>query len=136
MRKPRNVQEFKALIEKYRSIKVEDIQTVINDPLYPNGHPMQWITGFGHTEECTLCDKSIHNGMCKDCVYPRYTGYHCTQGINRSTYNEIDDRINGYHIHVAINKRADHMEKVLDLQPRLKNLWYIGKKFKKLISWN
>ncbi len=63
--KPKNIKEFKQLIERYESITFEEI-----DEAFKNVdivRKQNYLTGFGRTNTCTLCIKV--NVNCNKCVF-------------------------------------------------------------------
>jgi len=71
-----NIKEFKKLIKKYKSLTKEKLEKTIKSiPFddeaytysYVGAEVMSKLTGFGHTEDCSLCIEA--NKLCKDGFY-------------------------------------------------------------------
>jgi hypothetical protein len=74
--KIKNLEAAKKLVEKYRSVTLEQIKEKWNYArLQPAHDAAKHLTGFGTTHTCTLC-KGIHkpfpNEGCKGCLYAQY----------------------------------------------------------------
>ena len=110
----KNLPEFKALIIRYETITIEEIEQ--------HDMQIQKLTGFGSPFSCTLCvavDKLFGNNNCKYCVYYASTKRQmsCFKGINRKTYDGIDNHEeNDYKANellTAYRNRAKHMRSIL-----------------------
>jgi hypothetical protein len=92
----KNLKEFKALIERYESITLEEIEENWVKKTYWDASgelTAMKLTGFGDGETCSLC-KAVgyyKNGTakCEKCVYVEITGCECEDGRNEKTYYAI-----------------------------------------------
>jgi hypothetical protein len=99
-----NLTEFKALIKRYKTITLEEIEDMNCDA--------NELTGFGKTYTCTLCQavpkKMNRFGLepnCRRCVYPGDTG--CTR---HKTYQAIAEARDPEELLAAYRARAKYME--------------------------
>lgn len=112
----KNLPEFKALIERYESVTIEEIQEKWgddNDASFTAG----LLTGYDSQSTCTLC-KAVpkDNGgyaLCKYCTWVSITENICFQGDNRITYEAIDEAKSPEHLLTAFRARAAYMRQVL-----------------------
>jgi len=100
-----NVKEFEALIKRYRSITLEEIEK-------KGVHPRS-LTGFGAFCTCTLCKKVFEETFytpegCRRCVYG--SDRYC---LRSKTYEKIETATTSYELLVAFRKRAFYMMKIL-----------------------
>ena len=72
----KNLEVAKELLEKYKSVTLEELEQVfkdlqesqeVYDHIIDGDMVLNTITGFGETYTCLLC-KAV-NGICKDCIY-------------------------------------------------------------------
>jgi hypothetical protein len=113
--KSKNIKEFKALILRYESITIEEIQEADCNTTQ--------LTGFGSFARCTLCKGAGINewheqNTCYLCVWTRICNEEvgCGGGKNKETYKKIadarDDR-DVVALHLAYKNRAKYMRTVL-----------------------
>jgi hypothetical protein len=96
---PKNIKQFKALIERYETITLDEIkQEKMNKAK---------LTGFDSPDTCTLC--LAVKQECYNCVYGTFCG--CCGGENRSTYYGITDAKTVKQLLNAFRARAKHMRK-------------------------
>jgi len=80
--KDNNIKEFKELIKTYESLTVKTLKGIWKK----NGNmTMGELTGFNHSNECTLC--VAVKGKCMSCVYNNHFG--CTHGKFSDTFHKI-----------------------------------------------
>ncbi len=105
--KPKNLKEFKALIKRYESITLEEIKGIehISDAA-------NTLTGFNNTDICSLCNSISKN--CSLCVYKSdYHYFHCVNGINKKTFDEIKNADTPTKLRNAFRARAKHMKTLI-----------------------
>lgn len=106
--KPKNIKEFKQLIERYESITLEEIRENQEDPLL--------LTGFGSSYSCKLCTNiQVFTDNCTGCVYHEIerTIYSCNFGKNEKTYQMISSAENANDLLKAFKARAGYMRQIL-----------------------
>jgi len=109
----KNLPEFKALIERYESITLEDIESnyfIIFDAITIANK----LTGYGKTPTCTLCQAAKNEWDmvdCSLCVYGDKVG--CTLAENKKTYYAISEAESPKQLLKAFKARARHMRKIL-----------------------
>lgn len=79
---PKNIKEFKELIERYESITLEEIKEAFKNRLYV----AKYLTGFRHYKSCTLC--VAVKKECNDCVYNEFIGCSLIKSLQDS-FNRI-----------------------------------------------
>ena len=80
-----NLEEWKALKRRYRTITLEEIEEAYYSDIYNTDHEevSTCLTGFGNTVQCTLCvavtkeKPFVMARDCKDCMWYTYTGRTC-----------------------------------------------------------
>jgi len=99
-----NLNEFKALIKRYKTITLEEIEDMGCDPTQ--------LTGFGAFYRCTLCQAvpkrtELYGVMpsCRRCIYSGDTG--CTR---HKTYQAIAEARDPEELLAAYRARAEYME--------------------------
>lgn len=102
MREYKNLKEFKALILRYESITIEEIESISETWRKPN-----ILTGFGSERTCTLCNNIVVCNDCEGCVWGYY--FACSHGLNGHTYLAIRGYKNDNDLLIAFRKRANHM---------------------------
>ena len=130
----RNLVAFRRLIEKYESITMEDINTVLDTnrslAFLISENVLNKLTGFGNKYTCTLC-KTSRSIYCNDCLYVIKTGALCNKGGNDKTYWDIVKCVNYTDLPMLCKKRARHMRKVRSY-PRI--YWTLLSYFKFITS--
>ena len=113
--KPRNIKEFKALVERYESITLEEIEEKWIPSLngrYNGYRVARNITGFGTTNTCSLC-KAVTSeagyNICIDCVYESNEACHARE--NNKTYDMIFEAKTSKQLLSAFRARAKHLRK-------------------------
>lgn len=106
-----NLKEAKELLEKYKSITLEQLEKVYGEvDLKWGDGVLNKITGFGQTSSCTLC--LAVNEVCENCIYSfriQERSVPCLDNI----YNEISKAKNAEDLFVAIQKRISYLTKVI-----------------------
>lgn len=111
-RKAKNLKEFIELIEKYRSITIEDIEEAIDKHGNFDAFGIaNVLTGYGFASTCSLCIRAID---CNDCAWKVLSGCSCSFLMNGETYELIWSSQNKDDLLTAFKIRADYMEKVLN----------------------
>jgi hypothetical protein len=109
-----NIKEFFALIQRYDSITIEEIEKV--ETTTPNPSPSlydvgEWtarvLTGFGGGNTCSLC-KAV-NTNCDKCVYSVIGSEGCHDGTMHRTYFLIWEAETPTQLLYAFKERADAM---------------------------
>lgn len=120
MKDIKNLKEFKALILRYESITIEEIEDTINNPKYielARDDIKEILTGFGSYVSCSLCKpimpKFKGSPTCCGCTYVVTTSNNCTTGINTETYIDIQVSKSPKKIKAAFKARAKHMRNLL-----------------------
>ena len=108
--KPKNLKEFKALIKRYESITLKEIEEVFDDTYIYTNDPANRLTGFG-SSKCPLCKKINVFNECNGCVYTISRG--CLKGINKETYNAIENADTSQELLNAFRARAKHMKTLI-----------------------
>jgi len=117
----KNLKEFKALIERYESITLEEIKNT--DVSLPNIDVLSIaiqqvtgiyklkanrLTGFGSHNTCSLCE-----GECEECVYLVIAVAGCNQRGNKKTFRRICNASSPIKLRNAFRARAKHMKTLL-----------------------
>ena len=107
----KNLNAFKALIGRYRSVTIEEINKEWAG--YGMGTAEQ-LTGFGYMPTCSLC---IAAGLvCIYCVYSSLVnsdGENDPPCVDDSTYRQISNSLTPQELLTAFRNRADYMENLL-----------------------
>ena len=109
--KAKNLKQFKALIERYETITLEEIEKV-HDDFYMYATP-NTLTGFGNNLTCSLCSKDNKIIDCVNCVYNIRTSKHCNEGVNLKTFAKIVYAETPKSLLKAFRARAKHMKTLL-----------------------
>lgn len=110
-----SINAARKLIALYRSITIEQIEKVeeelgyIDEDYYGEDLAGK-ITGFARTSKCLLC-KAV-NEDCRICIYTNRFG--CISDENIDTYQAIKMAKSPEALVYAFNKRADHIESILN----------------------
>ena len=109
--KPKNIKEFRALVERYETITLKEIKAAWEKEAWEKGNLTfiehncaNALTGFGHTSTCTLCSKG--GGFCESCIY---SDQECCGGINEKTYFRIWNASTPRKLLNAFKARAKHL---------------------------
>ena len=100
----KNLKEFKALIERYESITLEEIKKI---KPFEDHFTAQKLTGFGNIYKCTLC--VVVGQECKDCVYSQSSEKTCMT----KTHYRISDAETPTKLRNAFRARAKHMKTLI-----------------------
>jgi len=107
--KPKNVKEFKKLIERYESITLEEIEDQAELLVEFNAtHIAHKLTGFGYSKSCTLCRKVKEN--CNLCVYAK-DGIGHFNCLDDKSYDNIDRATSSEELKKAFKRRAIYLRK-------------------------
>ncbi len=109
----KNYKEFLALIERYETISIKEIEKQ-NFRFSTSRTPQRKLTGFGDHKKCILC--KVINKDCDDCIYTKLTEEKCYQGVNSRSYNEIAHAETPQELLEAYRRRAKHMRNILTLK--------------------
>lgn len=107
----KNLPEFKALIERYKTITLQEIEDVLIAEEWPTAAKKR-LTGFGEHNTCTLCVAAGRIGnwgeTCSGCVYRGNMG--C---FRHKTYDMISNAEGPDELLAAYRARAAYMETLL-----------------------
>ena len=107
-----NLKEAKELLEKYKSITLEQLEEAYDEEyLTKTGNViLNKITGFGETSSCILC--LAVNEVCENCIYSFRIQERSVPCLDK-VYNEIYNAMNAEDLFVAIQKRISYLTKVI-----------------------
>lgn len=119
--KMKNLKEFKELIEKYKSITLEQVKELfVIDGIWPNAFDVaNSLTGFGSTHTCSLCKVITEEPLadnfpkCNECVWSANESNHYNCCTNHETYQAIDNAESSEELFEAFQERAKYMEEFL-----------------------
>lgn len=107
----KNLKEAKELLEKYKSITLEELEQKYKRFPYHNGKLiMQTFTDFG-TVNCAIC-KSAYN-MCSNCIYSFRNERPVLQCMD-IIYKEMENAMNAQDLFAAIQKRISYLTHVIE----------------------
>lgn len=108
----KNLKAAKELLEKYKSITLEQLEEDYEGDFIPLGFDiLNKITGFGETTSCILC-KAV-NGVCVNCIYSfRISGRKvpCLDEI----YKEMENATSAEELYNALQKRISYLTHVIE----------------------
>ena len=112
--KPQNIKEFQALVKRYETITLKEINDKRNElDIIEYPHLANRLTGFCSYRTCTLC---IAVGVtvfslnrCLYCVYG--ADRLCSRNINSKTYSRIEKADTPRKLLNAYRARAKHLRK-------------------------
>lgn len=127
--KASNEKEFKALIKKYESITINDLEDhrLRAEPLH---RTLKLITGFGSATSCTLCKKASEGSCefprCDKCVYGivatrKDDSHFCCDYENELSYDLIYYADTFELLLTAVKVRAEHMKTVWKSYLKVRN---------------
>ena len=106
-----NLKEAKELLEKYKSITLEQLEQKYKRYPYYNGKLiMQTFTGFG-TIYCIICESANNN--CSNCIYSfrdEKSALQCMDII----YREMEKATSAEELYNAIQKRISYLTHVIE----------------------
>lgn len=107
----KNLKEAKELLEKYKSITLEQLEhRYKRHPGYKGKLIMQTFTDFG-TVYCILCKSA--NGVCSDCIYSFINEKPTLQCMD-SIYKEMSNSVSAEELFNAIQKRISYLTHVIE----------------------
>lgn len=110
MGSPKNIKEFQALVKRYETISLNEIEENWDEE-YPVNTAKQ-LTGYGSNSTCSLCkviNASAWGYECDDCVYGY--SYGCVNLDNEKSYIAILNAKTPIGLLRAFRKRAKHLRK-------------------------
>jgi hypothetical protein len=110
--KPKNIKEFIALVHRYETITLEEIQTVAATKDSFCFEVARECTGFGSIFTCTLClaiDIGETEVICSTCAFVCGNATRCEDGLNESTYKAISQATTPKELLTAYRERAEHI---------------------------
>lgn len=125
-----NIEEAKELLQKYRSITLEEINAVYDKLNFKTGNnAIHSITGFGTIHTCILCKKLKQEALpkCHACVWRSFSTnenddlyclglypYSIKEDPVRDTYNKIRNSKSPEELLDCIKLRADLLEEAIE----------------------
>lgn len=111
----KNLSEFKALIERYESITLEEIEKksehTMSGRSIITSDVRERLTGFGYKKTCSLCKGCYYD--CNGCIYSIDDhAMNCIKGNNKSTYDAIEEATTPSELLEAFRNRAKHMRSI------------------------
>ena len=107
----KNLKAAKELLEKYKSITLEQLeQKYKSRPYYKGKLIMSVFTGFG-TKYCILCQSVI--GACSDCIYSFRSEKSIPQ-CKDIIYKEMENATSAEELFNAIQKRISYLTHVIE----------------------
>ncbi len=107
----KNLKEFKALIKRYESITLEEIEEK-EVCSYISSSVVKELTGFGSDLTCPLC-KAVKR-KCSICVYGKKVSFFgCLYNENTKTYDRIESANTPLKLRNAFRARAKHMKTLI-----------------------
>ena len=107
----KNLKGAKELLEKYKSITLEELeQKYKRFPYYNGKFIMQTFTDFG-TTFCAICKSE--NNICSNCIYSfrnEIPTFQCMDII----YKEMGNAMNAQDLFAAIQKRISYLTHVIE----------------------
>jgi hypothetical protein len=117
----KNIEAAKELLEKYKSITLEQLMKEQKNHCYfgKGGIVLHRITGFG-SGNCVLC-KSVHS-ICKNCIYSFREVYEPHVPCIDVIYKEIEKAKSAEELYNAIQKRISYLTHVIEWYETMDNL--------------
>lgn len=107
----KNLKEAKELLEKYKSITLEELEQKYKRFPHHNGKLiMQTFTDFG-TVYCAICKSA--NNMCSNCIYSFRNEIPVLQCMD-IIYREMKNAMNAQELFAAIQKRISYLTHVIE----------------------
>jgi len=104
--KPKNLKEFKALIKRYESITLEEIEKIGN---IKNGiYVARKLAGFGNSGLCSLCICE-----CNECIYNITKNSDCNEPPHAKSYYKVYNAGTPLQLRNAFRARAKHMKTLI-----------------------
>lgn len=108
----KNIEAAKELLEKYKSITLEQLTKVPKGHYcFGGGYVLRRITGFG-SGYCILCT-SVHS-ICKNCIYSFREYYEPNVPCRDIIYKEIEKTKSAEELFNAIQKRISYLTHVIE----------------------
>lgn len=107
-----NLKEAKKLLEKYKSITLEQLEETYDEVALKWGDEvLNEITGFGQTDSCMLC--IAVNEVCKNCIYSFRLPSESSPCIDE-IYDEMCCALNAEDLFAAIQKRISYLTHIIE----------------------
>ena len=107
----KNIEAAKELLEKYKSITLEELeQKYKSRPYYKGKIIMSAITGFG-TIYCILCQSVI--GVCSNCIYS-FRNKKSIPQCKDIIYKEMEKATSAEELYNAIQKRISYLTHIIE----------------------
>ena len=108
----KNLKEAKELLEKYKSITLEQLEEDYEGGLIPLGFDvLNKITGFGDFTACILCKAT--GGACVNCIYSFRMDKRIAPCIDE-IYKEMEMAKSAEELFNAIQKRISYLTHVIE----------------------
>lgn len=109
----KNLKEAKELLEKYKSITLEELEEKYKKYAYVTGyHVMNAITGFGNIKDCIICHKVC--SICSNCVYSFRLDVQRVSPCIDTIYREMSEALSAKELFNAIQKRISYLTHVIE----------------------
>lgn len=116
-----NLGAAKKLVEKYRSLTLDDITSAIRmvpeDDIADGYSVMGLLTGFGSFSNCSLCsvfENPYDDANCQKCIHSLgFTSFGNIPCTMHHTYSDISNAEDPEDIVLAIRARADYIESII-----------------------
>ena len=106
-----NLKEAKKLLEKYKSITLEQLEEAYDEVGLKRGDEiLSEITGFGQTSSCILC--LAVDEVCENCIYSFRLQERRVPCLDK-IYDEICKTTNAKDLFAAIQKRISYLTNVI-----------------------
>lgn len=107
-----NLKEAKELLEKYKSITLEELRPKFKLYKHRKGRSvLESVTGFG-TIYCILC-KSVYS-ICNNCIYSFREDYEPYIPCVDIIYNEMESASSAEELFNAIQKRISYLNHIIE----------------------
>lgn len=108
-----NLNEAKKLLEKYKSITLEELEEKYEKGYITGSRVMNVITGFGSTKDCIICQKVYC--MCCNCIY----SFRMDNGQMKGPcvdiiYQEMREALSAEELFNAIQKRISYLIHIIE----------------------
>ena len=108
----KNIEAAKELLEKYKSITLEELEEEYEGAFIPLGlEILNKITGFGDTVSCILC-KAVY-GMCVKCIYSFRIDEREVPCLDE-IYKEMKNAESAEKLFNAIQKRISYLTHIIE----------------------
>ena len=108
-----NLKEAKKLLEKYKSITLEELKEKYEKYPYITGfHVLNAMTGFGSIKDCIICQKACN--ICSNCIYSFRQDVQKWNPCMDIIYQEMAEALSAKELFNAIQKRISYLTHVIE----------------------